>query len=179
MPKLKSLILDAGVVIRLHELDIWQQVVEKCELHLSRIVAEREVLFQPGDEQAYGDPIDLQPFISTSKIEIFDVTINETVDFRNRFDPTYADDLDDGESESLVYMLHSEAGFLISSGDAIVYRVLGNIGWGDRGISLEEILETLGLRRTLDWPYTKSLREKYTQEGRVDSIQRRGQTMIQ
>ena len=43
MPKLKLLILDAGVVIQLHELQLWQPLLVSCDVHLSRIVAEREV----------------------------------------------------------------------------------------------------------------------------------------
>ena len=41
MPKLKLLILDAGVVIYLHEIGLWQQVMANCDLYLSRIVAEK------------------------------------------------------------------------------------------------------------------------------------------
>lgn len=45
MSRLKLLILDACVVIQLHELGRWQQVVEQCDIHLSEIVARREVKF--------------------------------------------------------------------------------------------------------------------------------------
>lgn len=30
MPKLQLLILDAGVVIKLHELGLWNKVIERC-----------------------------------------------------------------------------------------------------------------------------------------------------
>lgn len=42
MPKLKLLILDAGVVIKLHEIELWQSIIEKCDVYLSSIVARRE-----------------------------------------------------------------------------------------------------------------------------------------
>ena len=71
MPKLKLLILDAGVVIRLHELGIWEQVREQCDVHLSRIVATKEVLFQPGDEGEYGEDIDLSPDINNGNVQVF------------------------------------------------------------------------------------------------------------
>lgn len=174
MPKFKLLILDAGVVIRLHELGIWQQVLDQCDVHLSRIVAEKEVLFEPDDEGGYGDDIDLSPDINNGKVLVFDVAASELKSFRDQFDPLYLGDLDDGEAESLAYMVQQTDDFLISSGDAIVYRVLGNLGRSDQGISLEEILQKIGLGRQLEWAYSKAFREKYTNDGAADMIQGRG-----
>ena len=87
MPKLKLLIFDAGVVIRLHEFDIWEQVRDRCDIYLSRIVAEKEVLFQPGDEDEYGKDINLSSDIETQKVQIFDVAVSELKAFRDTFDP--------------------------------------------------------------------------------------------
>ncbi len=172
MPKLKLLILDAGVVIRLHELGIWSQVHNHCEIYLSRIVAEKEVLYQQGDE--YDEDIDLSPDINGGRIQVFDVTVSDLRDFRNRFDPLYLGDLDDGEAESLAYMMMQAENFLISSGDAIVYRVLGNMNFANQGISMEEILQKIGMGRGLEWPYSKAFREKYTKDGETDMVQGRG-----
>ncbi len=63
---------------------------------------------------------------------------------------------------------------LISSGDAIVFKVLGNTGRGEQGISLEEILQRLGLSKPVDWQYTKEFREKYDKTGSTDRLQNRG-----
>ncbi len=101
MPKLKLLILDAGVVIYLHEIGLWQQVVANCDLYLSRIVAETEVLFQKSEQDEYGYDIDLSPMIKSGAITVFDVSVSELKLFRNQFDLLYLGDLDDGESESL------------------------------------------------------------------------------
>lgn len=174
MPKLKLLILDAGVVIRLHELGIWSQFLDQCEVHLSRIVAEKEVLYQQGDE--YDEDIDLVPDIACSRVHIFDVPLSELKDFRDQFDTLYLGDLDDGEAESLAYMMKQPSSFTISSGDAIVYRVLGNLNRSGQGYSLEEILQRIGLARALEWPYSKAFREKYSRDGELDMIQGRGST---
>jgi hypothetical protein len=174
MPKLKLLILDAGVVIRLHELGIWKQVRDRCDIFLSRIVAEKEVLFQPGDEGEYGEDIDLLPDINIGKINVFDVAASELKAFRHQFDSLYLGDLDDGEAESLVYLTKQPEKYLISSGDAIVFRVLGNLGRGDQGLSLEEVLKQVGLGRKLDWPYSEAFRTKYTRDGETDMIQGKG-----
>ena len=162
------------MVIRLHELGIWEHLRDRCEIYLSRIVAEKEVLFQPGDEDEYGEDIDLSSDISNGRVQVFDVTAGELKVFREQFDSLYLGDLDDGEAESLTYMMRQSDEFLISSGDAIVFRVLGNLGRGNQGLSLEEILQKVGLGRSLDWPYSKAFREKYTKDGEADMIQGRG-----
>ncbi len=172
MPKLKLLILDAGVVIRLHELGIWGQVVGYCEIYLSRIVAEKEVRYQQGDE--YDEDIDLFPDISSGRVQVFDVTVSDLREFLNQFDPLYLGDLDDGEAESLAFMMMQAEEFLIASGDAIVYRVLGNMNAANQGISLEELLQKIGMQRGLEWPYSRAFREKYTKVGEIDMVQGRG-----
>ena len=172
MPKLKLLILDAGVVIRLHESGLWNTILGHCEVYLSRIVAEKEILYQKGDE--YDEDIDLSPDIDSDRIRIFDVELNDLRAFRGQFDSVYFGDLDDGEAESLAYMMKQSGDFLISSGDAIVYRILGNLGRTEQGISLEEILQKIGLGRSLEWPYSKAFREKYSKDGEEDMIRGRG-----
>ncbi len=174
MPKLKLLILDAGVVIYLHELGLWSKVVASCDLYLSRIVAEKEVLFQKTEEDEYGYDIDLSPMITAGAITVFDVSVSDLKTFRDQFDMLYLGDLDDGEAESLAYLVRQSPEFLISSGDAIVYRVLGNLNRGEQGISLEEILQKLGLGRSVHNPYTKRFREQYTRQGQQDMVRGRG-----
>ncbi len=173
MPKLKWLILDANVVIYLHELGIWSKVVERCEIHLSRIVAEQEVRHYQGSE--HDEIIDLTEDIAQGRIHVFDVSVSEFQAFFDQFDPLYLGDLDPGESESLAYLLKSREQFVISSGDAIVYRVLGCLGRSDHGLSLEESLQKIGLgRANISWPYSKKFRQQYTKEGEQDSIRDRG-----
>lgn len=170
MPKLKLLILDANVVIYLHEHELWQAVLERCEVHLSGIVIDDEVRFYPGTE--YDEVIDLSPDVDAGRIQRFDVPVSEVKVFRDQFDPVYRGDLDPGEEESLAHMLHAAKDFLISSGDAIVYRILGNVNRGDAGISLEEVLQKVGLSRgNLPWQYTKAFQERYTRVGQQEAIQ--------
>lgn len=175
--KLSLLILDAGVVITLHQLRLWKQVVDQCDIHVSRVVAEVESLFhidansEPGD---YGHDIDLGPDIAAGRIKLFDVPLGDIKRFRERFDASYASGIHDGEAESLAYLFSQPGNWLISSGDAIVFKVLGNAGRGDDGISLEEILQRLGLSRSVDWQYTKAFRLNFDRVGATDRIQNRG-----
>ncbi|HEU5116756.1 MAG TPA: hypothetical protein VFT74_08795 [Isosphaeraceae bacterium] len=173
MPRLKLLILDANIVILLHEFGIWPRLLERCEVYLARTVAEDEAVFfeQDGDQQ----PIDLSDDISNNRVSLFDVSIPDIKRFLDQFDPVYISKLDPGETESLAFLTQSKESFLISSGDAIVFRVLGRLNRGDQGISLEEILNKIGLQQSkLPWSCQKTFREKYTSEGGQDMIQGKG-----
>lgn len=176
MPKLKLLILDAGVVIKLHEWRLWEQVIAKCDVHLSSIVAGREAKYHHADGDDWGQDIELDQAIRDKKIAIFEVLAVDIVAFKNRFDANYFCDLDDGEAESLAYLTgHPKLDLKVSSGDAIVYKALGNLNLVDQGISLEEILQQIGLsRRINEVQYTKAFREQMTAAGSKDRLQGRG-----
>jgi len=119
--------------------------------------------------------IDLNEDVSSGLITPFSVSLTDLKKFQSRFDSLYISQIDPGELEALAYLCGSSEQFKISSGDAIVYRVLTQLNMADRGISLEEILTQVGLQRTkVAWPYTKSFREKYGQEGFKDLMQGRG-----
>lgn len=164
MKRFRLLLLDANVVIHLFELGLWDRVVERCEVLLSRIVAEREAQFFEKDdgEKVY---FDLHSYIADGRVTMVEASIAEIKAFRDRFDPVYLSRLDDGEAESLAILANSPEKHLICSADAIVFRVLALLGCVEQAISLEEILEAIGLRRRLDWGFTKGFRETWTEVG--------------
>jgi hypothetical protein len=170
MSKLKLLILDANVVIHLHEFGIWQKLIAVCDIHLARTVAEDEVEFcVVGGVKQY---IDLAEDIAQGRIHVFDVPLADLKMFRDQFDALYIGELDPGEAESLAYLAQSKEPFLIASGDAIVYRILGRLQFSARGISLEEVLQQVGLQRgKLPWSCSKAFRDRHTRQGEMDAIQ--------
>lgn len=172
MPKLRLLILDANVVITLHDLGIWSQVVDKCDIHLSRTVVKESVF--SGCNEAEGVSIDLSADENDSRITVFDLDASAIKDFQRNFDSSYAGKLDAGECESLAHLESSKDEYLICSADAIVYKILGNLNRREQGISLEEVLQAIGRGRKLDWKNSKAFREKYTSEGETDSIYGKG-----
>ena len=173
MPRFKLLILDANEVILLHEFGLWARVTQRCEVYLARTVVEDEAIFF--EKNSVREPIDLSEDLSSQRIHVFDVTIADINRFRSQFDSIYVGELDPGETESLAFMMQSKEAYLISSGDAIVYRVLGLMNRGEQGMSLEELLDTIGLGRSkLPWSCQKAFREKYTREGELDSVLGKG-----
>ncbi len=175
MPKLKLLMLDACIVIKLHQMDRWDSLLERCDIHLSQVVVD-ESISEPDNENGYGDTIDLQPAIDDGRVSVFEVSVTELREFRRRFDANYMQDLDPGEAASLVHLTREQQEYLLCSADAIVFRVLGNMNLGEQGISLEEVLNRSGIGvNDLPWQYTKEFRDKYTKDGATDMIYGRGQ----
>jgi hypothetical protein len=171
--KFRLLLLDANVVIYLFEVGLWDKLVDRCEVLLSRTVAEREAQFYEDDdgEKHY---FDLQPDISSRRVTVVEASISDIKAFRDLFDPLYLSRLDDGEAESLAYLMNSREKCLICSGDAIVFRVLALLDRIEQGFSLEEILQSIGLARALPWEFTKAYRERWTNVGSRHRIQEQG-----
>lgn len=164
MKRFRLLLLDANVVIELRRQGIWDQVTSTCDVYVSRTVAEAEAHFYADDEGRRVD-FDVTKDVDSGRITLFDVDAPKRDVFLSRFDRVYLDKLDPGESESLAFLLNSEESCMICSADAIVYRVLGNLQRSGQGVSLEEVLQRIGLARTLAWQFSKSFREKWTKKG--------------
>jgi hypothetical protein len=101
---------------------------------------------------------------------VFETTIPEIRQFSARFDPLYIEKLDPGEAAALAYLFDQNLDWMICSSDAIVYRILGNFKRGSQGISLEEVLNTIGLGRDLKHLFTKKFREEWTRRGFAEGL---------
>jgi len=169
MKKLRFLLLDANVVIHLFEIGLWDKVVERCEVLLSRIVAEQEAQFYETED---GEKIyfDLQLHVDIGQITVIDVQASDFRSFLELFDPTYLERLDPGEAESLAYLASSENPCLLCSSDAIVFRVLAQLRRAEQGISLEEVLQSIGLGRELPKQFAKAFRRVWTKRGQEEMI---------
>ncbi|MGD0093975.1 MAG: hypothetical protein ABSE73_29045 [Planctomycetota bacterium] len=171
--KFKLLLLDTGIVIGLHDLKLWDQVVEACEIILPETVVE-EAKFC-GKSAEYQEDIDLAPAINAGRIKTISVDTNGLEAFRLQFDPTYLERLDPGETEALAYLTTHAETCLVCSADAIVFKVLGRLHRGEQGISLEAILSRIGFGRKLEeWRFTEAFRQRYTKEGQTDMLTGRG-----
>ncbi len=164
------LLLDANVVIKLFDLALWDRFIERFDVCVSKIIADEEAIFyQDGESRR---PIVLQSYIEHGRIKQIDVSASTVIAFQRRFrDPAYLDRLDPGESELLAFLIESGESHLISSSDAIVFRVLGRLRLAERGVSLEELLQRAGLGRKIEYQYTKRFRLWWTDKGSIDAIQ--------
>lgn len=173
MTTLRLLLLDANVVIELFRLGVWERVIGRCQISLARTIVEVEAHFYVNAANGRVD-FDLRPFAAKGQITVFDVMPSKVQALLTSFDPTYVEKLDPGEVESLCHLLDAPEVLTISSADKIVYRVLGNLDRGEQGISLEEILQSIGLGRSLQYQFTKAFRERWTQKGFEERLYSRG-----
>lgn len=163
MKKFKLLLLDANVVIQAFKLGLWAKLIERCDVWLAATVVQEAAFFTTEDGTSH--TIDLSQDLAENRVSKFELTPSELSEFRSSFDPSYFEKLDDGETESLAHLINSTERFLICSADKIVYRILGNLNRSEQGISLEEILQQVGLGVALPRPFTKSYRKECTARG--------------
>jgi len=172
MKKFQFLLLDAGPIIKLFELGIWDAFIERCDVTISQTVANQAKYAT----QDYEDIcIDLEPYKEQGLIEIVDLELSKVKTFYDKFNLQYKAIVHPGEKESLAFLLDSSEDWKLCAADQAVFRVLGLFGKGDQGISLEEILEQIGQSQSnLEPKYTKKFREKWTHKGKVDFVQGQG-----
>ena len=171
MKKFQFLLLDAGPIIKLFSLGIWDDFLKHCDVTISRIIADDQALYtEDGTKQ-----INLKPYEDQGFVRIIDVELSVVKAFYGKFDPLYKAEVHPGEKETLAFLCTSSENWQVCSADHVVFRVLGLLNKADQGVSLEEILVEIGLSQSnLQWEYTKRFREMWTRKGQVDSIQDKG-----
>jgi hypothetical protein len=172
MKSYQFLLLDAGPIIKLFELDLWNQVLERCKITITRTVA-NETVFIGNEEQKEYLPL-LETYEKSGQLTIIDPDISTIKTFFSQFDVLYQPIIHDGEKDSLAFLFNNSEEYNICSSDGAVFRVLGLLGLQERGVSLEKLLADLGMSRRLKWEYTEKFRMKYSNEGGADFIQGRG-----
>ena len=171
MKKIPFLLLDAGPIIKLFSLDIWDDFIQRCDVTISQTVANEA----KWASQEFEDiRIDLEPYAEKGLVRIIDVDLSTVKNFYQKFDFKYKATIHAGEKETLAFLCDCPENWIVCSADKAVFRVLGLLGKSEQGISLEEILKEVGLYKKLEREYTKKFRAKWTQKGRVDSIQSEG-----
>jgi hypothetical protein len=168
MRKFQFLLLDAGPIIKLFSLGIWDEFLKHCDVTISRIIAEDQALYTEDGCQH----INLNPY--EKQIKFLDIEPDIAKRFHDKFDSLYKAIIHDGEKETLAFLCSASEAWQICASDGAVFRVLGLLGKGTQGISLEEVLIEIGLSRRLEWQFTKKFRERYTLVGQIDATQGQG-----
>jgi hypothetical protein len=171
MKKFPLLLLDAGPIIKLFELNLWDKFLQACEVTISRtVVPELKWASQKLEDVL----IDIAPYEGKG-LNIIDPETSAVASFYAKLNPLYKDliEPDDGEVATLQFLLSSSPQWFLCSGDGPVFRLMGSLNRGEQGLSLEEILDKIGLRQsTLEWPYTKKFRLEKTRQGQIEAAQK-------
>jgi hypothetical protein len=166
--KYQFLLLDAGPIIKLFELSIWEEFIKRCDVTIARTVAEQPVFYGPDDAKEYID-FGLKSYEEKGLIRIIEVQTSVIIELIKPLRGHY--DIHAGEDETLAFLLGSAEPWKVCAADGAVFSVLGFLGKAGQGISLEEVLSEIGLGRALGWKFSKKFREKYTKLGEIDAIQ--------
>jgi hypothetical protein len=169
MKKFRCLLLDAGPIIELHRLKLWGRFLECCEVTVARTVAEDEAQFT-------GEGLDKEHFdftddIAQNRIQVVDLDLPVVAAFRKTI-PIALAQVDPGELVTLAFLVSQDLSWKVCAADNAVFRVLGYLGRGGQGISLEEILKEIGLEQNLKKQFTKNFRKDCTKQGEAEGIQR-------
>jgi hypothetical protein len=170
MKRFRCLLLDAGPILKLFELGIWERFITLCDVTVTPTVRDEVQFFGEGLDKQY---IDLFRYVETKQIALEEASIENIQSFHQTIRKLNAE-IHDGEKETLAILGRSAPEWKTCSSDAVVYRVLGYLGRGEQGISLDEILRQVGLGRDLEWRFTERFRIRYTQLGQVEGIQHDG-----
>jgi hypothetical protein len=170
MKKFPLLLLDAGPIIKLFELNIWEDFLEKCDVTISRTVAE-EVIYIDNDGDKQYIPYGLKPWEENGLIKIVDVPLSDFNKF-NKLARKSRYIIDPGELETLAFLHNSSDEWTLCAADNAAFSFLGFLNRGKQGISLEEILKKIGLPQPkYNKEYSKKFRLSCTKQGEIDAIQ--------
>jgi hypothetical protein len=162
------LLLDANVIIELCKMGLWDRALERCKILLARTVLDESSFYE--DDNGDQVPLGLDEDEKAGRLRIVEVPTADVLAFMAQFHQLFAGDIDDGEAESLAYVCSQEADHLICSADKIVFRVLGCLGKGEQGISLEESLKQCGLTRKLPREFGEEYRKQWTSHGVAEGL---------
>ncbi|UCF42401.1 MAG: hypothetical protein JSV99_07290 [Planctomycetota bacterium] len=171
MKKFQFLLLDAGPIIKLFQLGVWGEFIEKCHATIACTVVEQCIHKGGGDALDYID----FPFEEADVKGLIKIVEVEPSEVKAFYDESHVEGryiIDGGEQETLAFVHRQSEDWKVCSTDRAVYSVLGFLGKGELGVSLEEILKEVGLSKgKLEWKYTRKFREKFTRKGEVDAVQ--------
>jgi len=162
------LLIDACVVIEAHRLDVWQALLSQCQVILPETVVGEAIQvareFDDFDlrlEHEIEEGLIQSPSLDASSLKIVMARC-----------PPFPGKIDAGELECLAFLLEdADESSLICSSDAVVFRYLAWVQLSQRGISLEEVLQDIGIGPPLEPRLRKAFREKWTQKGFAEALQ--------
>lgn len=168
MAKPKCILLDAGPVIALHQTGVWGEFCGRYDVIVAETVADDEALWHSKDELTGArTAIRLRDDEAAGLIAIEGASSTELLAVTSRFDDVFAGGLHEGELEALA-LLVERGGFedtVFCAGDGAAIQAAVMIGLDERCESLESLLKSAGLSKSLEWPFTAEFYERHRREG--------------
>jgi hypothetical protein len=173
--KLKCVLLDAMIVIEAHRVGIWHDLISKVQVVLPATVVRDEAFYFETKAGRKAHAIDLGGSIESGRITQEAATLEELQELYAIFDDLTLQGLHPGELEALALLQAEKLGdALLCTSDAAAIRALALMGHHESGISLESMLQRLGLQQLLESQYTEEYFRSNVRKGQQDRITRTG-----
>ncbi len=171
--KPKLVLLDANIIIEAHELGIWQDLIQRADIYVPSIVVRDEAIFYSKAQNK--NLIDLPMQVREGKIKELHADNSELDELTNKFTPGFAMDIHAGEAEALAVInsnTHQDLSFCTS--DAMAIKALAMIGLKHKGISMETLINSIGITKQLKKQFTEIFFRSSLKQGAVSMIQGQG-----
>jgi len=170
--KPRLVLLDADVIIEAHNIGVWQDIIKGYEVLVPSIIIEDQAKFYSKQEQR--TTIDLKSQVAQHQIQEIQTTTEEIECLYEKF-ARNPPEIHPGETEAVAYIFcHSEEGHVFCTGDHAAIIALTKCGMSDKVISFEELLNKIGLTKTLKKQLTESYRKDVTKKASTQKIMEQG-----
>jgi hypothetical protein len=166
--KIRCVLLDADIIIKAHELDVWQQLLNSFEICVPSIVIHREAKYY-NSKSGHSFPIKLQELVDSGEITEISASVQEMADFRSEFN---SPEIDDGETEALtVLWKKSLDGYKYCTADRAAIIVSCLMDLHHHVVSMETLLSSIGISRPLRSTCQEDVFKKIVNDGLARKIQ--------
>lgn len=168
--KPRLVLLDAGAVIHAHKCGAWSQLCQQYDVVIPAIVIGEAAFFV--DQDGRRVPIDVGPDVTSGRVTKYAAPASDVALTLKRLPTQLVARIHDGEIEALTYLCvegTADTAFVSADGGAIEATVV--LGVSDVAMSLQQILQSIGL--------TKNLPKEHTEEFVIAAKGRGGQTLVQ
>lgn len=155
---MKLWLLDADVIIKLLEIDVFDRLVAMHELHVSSTVVDEVKYFRRGGQKYQVNF--RQQYIDSGRVAETTATLTEMQDVLRRLPPLRQQGVHAGEIESLAVLVRQDD-LTLCTFDAAAIRSLPFLDVTERAVSAERLLQTSGLTLSPGYKLDPRLSEEY------------------
>ncbi len=164
MPKPICVLLDANIIIELYEHTVWELLQHHVTIVIPSVVR-AEAKHTPNYL-----PIDLGSDLHAHHITERAASASDIAQLSSQFDRLFLERIDAGEAEALALLYTRQLpDHLFCTGDGPAIKALAMLDMSDSGISLEDLLNRVGLGRRV----RRQFSEKFYRERLAEGVQNR------
>jgi hypothetical protein len=173
--KPKFFLLDAGPIIELHRIGLWRDVLDRADIVVPRVIAEKEAEYWVREDNSRR-PIDVLGDAESGRLTIRDCDEAELRETLELFDRAVQQSVDPGELHALALIRRWQGDPVpaFCSADRMAIVCLCLLGFSDAAASLEELLRAVGFTVRLGRRFTTAKMTEWVADGRRRSLQDSG-----